>query len=94
MPKLRRSAQERRKYALAAAIARGKVDKGIRTDAQLAEKLGMSSQRLYYHRKRYYQMMKVGEFCRMARELGFTGRELCAAVGVPYSDPEEGGAQQ
>ena len=43
----------------------------------------------YYKRRRVPETLTLGELRRIAKEFRFSGRQLCAIVGVPYGSGEE-----
>lgn len=89
MPRAPATAQEKREKALILAIARGKADRGLEFDCQVAELIGIS--RSYYCtlKKEKFQGLDLSQFACLARGLRLTGREVCACLGVPYEDPKE-----
>lgn len=84
MPKLRETDQQKREKALMVAIARGAAEMELDTDKEVAEKLGMKPQNYSKAKKKHFQSPGFVMFCKMARILHFSGRELCTIVGVPY----------
>lgn len=84
----RETEQQKREKALLAAVARGKIQESVRRDIDLAAMLGMPQSSFSQHKRKGFQNMDFGKFCIMARKLRLTGREICAAVGVPYEDPK------
>lgn len=84
MPKLRETEQQKREKALLVAVARSSTELGLYSDKEIAEFLGISPQSYYQYKKKRFQTPGFQLFCKMARTLHMTGREVCAAVGVPY----------
>lgn len=82
----RTTAQQKREKALVGAIGRSAAEKGLHTDAEIAAYLGMLPQSYGRYRRENFQTKGFLTFCFIARRLGLTGREVCAAVGVPYDD--------
>lgn len=66
------------------AIARSAAEMELENDKEVAEKLGMSPQSYGKYKKKRFQTPGFLLFSKMARALHLTGREVCAAVGVPY----------
>lgn len=88
MPKLRETDQQKRERALMVAIARSAAEMDLENDKEMAELLGMSPQSYGQYKKKRFQTPGFLLFCKMARTLHMTGREVCAAVGVPYDGKE------
>lgn len=80
----RETEQQKRERALLAAVARGKVQKGFDRDVDLAIAVGIAESTFCRYKKDGFQKMDLYRFGMMARKLGLSGREICAAVGVPF----------
>ncbi len=78
--------QQARENALVGAVGRSAAVLGLNTATQIAEYTGMSLTVFCKYRKKNYQSMNFDKICRMARMLKFTGREWCAAAGIPYEE--------
>lgn len=78
--------QQQRERALMGAIGRCVSEKGLHNDIDVAAYLGMLPQSYGRYRRMKFQTPGFLLFCKVARRLGFTGREVCAAVGVPYEE--------
>lgn len=85
MPKLRQTEEQRRTTALREAVARGKASQGLTLDREVARALGISGSSFSQHQSKAFRNMHTDTFFRMARRLKFTGKELCAIAGIPYS---------
>ena len=85
MPKIK-TAQMRYESALIGAIARAMNDCGMRHDCELADRIGLSRSTVCKYREKKFQSMRLKDFASMARAIGLTGKEVCAAVGVPYEE--------
>lgn len=72
----------RSEKALQRAVARGKVDLGIRTDTELAERLLVSRNTYSTYKRDNYDSMKLGTFKRMVKVLKITPEELADIFGV------------
>jgi len=83
------SRQERQEKALLKAIEHAKIEKGIRSDRELADRLGIPD--ATYNRRKLHKFSYVGPYKLgdMFRLLDFTGRQLAEIFGVPYDDPKE-----
>lgn len=81
--------QQRREKALAGAVSRAKTEMGFRTDTEIAVFLGMNPSTYSYYRRKNFQNMDIDMFGTIARKIGLTGREICAAMGVQYEDQKE-----
>lgn len=84
----RTTPQQQREKALVGAIGRSLAEKGLHSDVDVAAYLGMLPQSYGNYRRKNFQTPGFLTFCKIARKLGLTGREVCAAVGVPYEDPK------
>ncbi len=82
----RETEQQKRERALMASIARGKAQKGYARDVDVAMAIGVSEATFCRSKKKGFQNMDVYKFGLMARKLGLTGREVCAALGVTWAD--------
>lgn len=80
--------QMRREKALRAYIAKGQVLTGLQFDKDLAERIGESPSTFSRYRKTFFANLGFWTFCRLARELEFTGREVCEIIGIPYEGGE------
>ena len=72
----------RSEKALQRAVARGKVDLGIRTDTELAEKILITRGAYYHYKRDNYDSMKLGTFKRLVKVLHLTQEELAEIFGV------------
>lgn len=86
----RMTAQQQREKALLGAIGKHTAEMGLRKDCDIANHIGMSPQSYAKYRAKNFQIHGLLVFSLIARRLGFTGREVCAIVGVPYEDKEGG----
>lgn len=91
MPKLRMTEQQKlseqksnREKSLLRAVERGKAERDFKRDYMLAKELGMKPANYSRYKKNCFQNMNFSLFCKMARVVHMTGRELCDAVGIPY----------
>lgn len=66
------------------AVARSTAELELSKDKDVAEFIGISAQSYYQYKKKKFQTPGMILFSKMARALHLTGREVCAAVGVPY----------
>lgn len=82
----RMTPQQQREKALMGAIGRCLSERGLHTDIEAAAYLGMLPQSYGRYRRIKFQTPGFTLFCKMARQLGMTGKEVCAAVGVPYEE--------
>ena len=89
MPKMRMTEQQKRERALAVAVARARVDLDLPLDRDVSESLGESTATHSYRKKNPYRLYGWEEAGNMARRLHFTGREVCAILGVPYAPAED-----
>lgn len=88
MPRTReQAAQAAREKALMRAINRCSFELELPSKLRLSEYLHIPFSTLRLQMDGNCQSMKLRDFGAMARRLGMTGREVCAAVGVPYEDP-------
>ena len=78
--------QQQRERALMGAIGRCLSERELTTDAEAAGFLGMEPYTFGRYRRMKFQTPGFLLFCNIARRLGMTGREVCAAVGVPYEE--------
>lgn len=83
------SEQERREKALMGTIAKHAAEMGLYEGKDIAAFLGMSPQSYGQYRKKKFQTPGFILFCFIARKFQMSGREVCAAVGVPYADTAE-----
>lgn len=92
MPKLRETEQQKREKALMVAIARSSAELGLSCDKEIAELLDISPQSYGQYKKKNFQTPGFELFCKMARRLKLTGPEVCAVIGVPYTNSGGGTA--
>ena len=86
MPKLKAQIeQERREQALMVAVDRCRREKGYRWDYQMANLVGTCNSNYSHLQKHRFQSMRLNDFGKMARRLGMTDKEVCAALGVKYN---------
>ncbi len=88
MPKVL-TMRERQENALLKAVERGKAEKGIRSDRELSDILGMNVQTYRYHRRNKFEAVGPYRLGEMFRKLGITGRQLAVIFGVPFDNPKE-----
>lgn len=86
MSKPRLTDQQRRERALKVAIARAAAEEGLELDKDIAKVIGMTDKTYSYYKKKKFQNANLEQFGRLVRNLGLTGREVCAAVGIPYEE--------
>ena len=86
----RETEQQKREKALMVAIARSTAELELTQDKDIAEFLGISAQSYHQYKKKKFQTPGLMLFSKMARRLHFTGREVCAVIGVPYEDRDKG----
>lgn len=86
MSKLRLTDQQRRERALKIAIARAAAAEGLERDKDIAKVVGMTDRTYSYYKQKKFQNTNLEQFGRLARSLRLTGREVCAAVGIPYEE--------
>ncbi len=85
MPKSKiQSEREARERAVMLAVARCQVELGFQYDLQVAGFLGMLPQFYGRYKRMKFQTPWFLLFCKMARQLGFTDREVCESVGIKY----------
>ena len=90
MPRTReQAAQAAREKALMRAINRCQFELGLRSILKLSEFLHIPYSTLRLNLSESFQTMRLRDFGEMARRLGFTGREVCEMLGVPYEDEAE-----
>ncbi len=90
MPRTReQAAQAAREKALMRAINRCQFERGLCSVLKLSAFLHVPYSTLRVALGENCQSMKLRDFGEMARRLGFTGREVCAMLGVPYDDERE-----
>ncbi len=83
------SRQERQEQALLKAIEHAKIEKGIRSDRELADLLGMPDATYNHQKMRKFSSVGPYKLSEMFRLLDFTGRQLAEIFGVPYDEPKE-----
>lgn len=77
-----------REKALIGAIAKHAAEMGLSKDREIADHIGITPQSFAVYKGKNFQMHGLTLFSIMARRLGFTGKEVCAIVGVPYEDSD------
>ena len=75
MPKVKTPQQVRETKA--------KVELGLLYDKEVAAMIGVDDATYGRQKKQNFQVMKLGDFSRMARMLHFSGKDVCAIIGVP-----------
>lgn len=88
MPKLRQTEQQRREKALLTTLAKAKIENDLAHDNDVANFLHMDVNTYRYRKRAAFQRTPLEDFARMARMLRFSGRDVCAMLGVPYEDME------
>jgi transcriptional regulator with XRE-family HTH domain len=86
MPKLRMSEQEKQDKALCKAISRGMIDQMVENQRSLAEMIGVTPTTYSNYKKKNYHAISIQTFRKLAKKLHFTGREVCAIIGVRYEE--------
>ncbi len=89
MGKMRATPSQQRVRALNVAMARAKVDLGLRHDKAVGEWLGLAPSTFWNRQRDPYRMYGWEEAGKLARRMKFTGREVCEILGVPYAPVEE-----
>ena len=90
MPRTReQAAQAAREKALMRAINRCQFELALDSKLKVSEFLRIPYSTFRFHMTDRCQTMKLRDFGEMARRLGFTGREVCDMLGVPYEDKAE-----
>lgn len=90
MPRTReQAAQAAREKALMRAINRCSFELALDSKLKLSEFLHIPYSTLRLNLSGSFQTMKLRDFGEMARRLGFTGREVCEMLGVPYEEKAE-----
>lgn len=84
MPKVLTPAK-RQELALLAAIERGKLTTGLRSDQDVAAKIGLHQSRYSLLKNNGFKRLYFSTFCKMVQVLQLTPREVCDALGVPWS---------
>lgn len=84
MPRLRMTEQQQREKALQRAIARARVDMDLPLDQDVADTLGLKRATFSDRKKDLYKGFGFDRASQIARQLRFTGRELCEIIGIPY----------
>ena len=72
----------RNEKALQRAISRGKIDAGIRSDTELAEKIFTARGTYYHYKHDNFDSMKLATFKRLVKVLKITPEELLAIFEV------------
>lgn len=89
MPRTREQvAQAAREKELMRAINRCQFELGLPSKLKLSEYLRIPNSTFRLQVTENFQSMKLRDFAAMARRLGFTAREVCAIIGVPYENKE------
>ena len=86
MPKLRDTPQQQREAAFRSAVAGHAAALEFKHDIEIAELLDMPQQTFSKYKKASFQKMPFEKAAAMGRKLKMTGREWCAAAGIPYED--------
>lgn len=86
MPKLRPTERQQREKALKLAIARARVELELAENTDMIAHTGLPATTYYRKAKEPYKGFGFEEPAEFARKMGFTGRELCAIMGIPYGD--------
>ena len=89
MPKLRMmTPQQKREQSFRVSVAAHAAALGLVHDKDVAEYIGISRQCYSGHKKTSFQNMTFIRAASMGRKMGMTGREWCAAAGIPYESSE------
>ena len=75
--------QQAREDALRKAIAKAKIELGMEYDKDVAEMLGVCRGTFCSQQRKNFEPMKLWGFAKMARMLHFSGKDVCAIIGVP-----------
>lgn len=76
---------KRQELALFAALERGKLATGLPHDQDVAAKIGLHQSTYSIMKKDGFRTMRLSTLRKMAQVLQLTPREVCDALGVPYS---------
>ena len=76
--------QQKREKAFIVAMAAHAAELGLKHDTDVADHLGMTRQYFSRHKNAAFQKMDFEKAASMGRKMGMTGREWCAAAGIPY----------
>lgn len=89
MPRLRMTDQQQREKALQRAVSRAGADLGLPRDQDVAQALGMGQSTFSKRKKDLYRGFGFDRASQLARQLHFTGKEVCEIIGVPYAPEGE-----
>ncbi|WP_298069651.1 hypothetical protein [uncultured Mailhella sp.] len=89
MPRLRENEIQKRERILREAVKTHAKEKNLKNGDQISEYIGIGISSFYKYQQNNYQNMNFDLACRMARKLGVTGKEWCAAAGIPYEKEED-----
>lgn len=81
MPRIRQKAAEYRRADFLKAVEKQKIERGIRTDRELADRMGMTP-RVLCSRKKDFDNMSVGEFRILIATLDMTPAMVLPFLGV------------
>lgn len=85
MPKLYNK-QRQREIALELALKRSMLEFGFLHEKDVAQYLNMSRSSFSSRKKDHFQKMSLLQFANMARRLHWSGKDVCAMIGVPYTN--------
>ena len=86
MPKLRDTPQQQREAAFRSAVAGHAEALELNRNVDVAAFLDIPRQTYEGYKKGSFQKMPFEKAAAMGRKLKMTGREWCAAAGIPYED--------
>ena len=86
MPKLRLTEQQQREKALERAMARARVDMGLRKDVEVCDYLQIPKSTFSRYQQDPYKGFGLEAVAQLIRRMGFTTEEVCEIFGLPY-DP-------
>lgn len=89
MPRTHETEMQKRERVLREAIKKHAKEKHFKNCDQISEYIGIGLSSFYKYQQKNYQNMNFDLACRMARKLGVTGKEWCAAAGIPYEEKED-----
>lgn len=88
MPKLRDTPQQKREAAFRSAVAGHAAALELKYASEVAEFLDIPYRTYSGYRQGSFQRMPFEKAAAMARKLKMTGREWCAAAGIPYEEAQ------
>lgn len=88
MPKLKETSCQKQQRAFLGAYGRGLAENKL-TVGELCDKANISRVTLNVYKRTGITSASVSNFVALAKALGWSGKEVCSMLGVPYQTKDD-----